>query len=127
MSRPPIDRRPQAETAFVIHPSRSAEVDRSPQAKLEEAAGLALALDLDVRETMIAPLRQVTPATLFGKGKTEEIGQLLADRGASVAVIDDALTPVQQRNLERAWNVKVIDRTGLILEIFARRARTREG
>jgi GTP-binding protein HflX len=111
----------------VIHPARSSEIDRSPQAKLEEAAGLALALDLEVRETLIAPLRQVTPATLFGKGKTEEIGHLIGELGVSVAVIDDALTPVQQRNLEKAWNVKVIDRTGLILEIFARRARTREG
>ena len=69
----------------------------------------------------------MTPATLFGKGKTEEIGALVRELDVSVAVIDDALTPVQQRNLEKAWNVKVIDRTGLILEIFARRARTREG
>jgi GTP-binding protein HflX len=127
LTRGPIDRRPPVETALVIHPARSSEVDRSPQSKLEEAAGLALALDLDVRESLIAPLRQVTPATLFGKGKTEEIRHLVAELGVSVAVVDDALTPVQQRNLEKAWNVKVIDRTGLILEIFARRARTREG
>jgi len=127
LTRGPIDRRPPVETALVIHPARSSEVDRSPQSKLEEAVGLALALDLEVRESLVAPLRQVTPATLFGKGKTEEIGHLVAELGVSVAVIDDTLTPVQQRNLEKAWNVKVIDRTGLILEIFARRARTREG
>jgi GTP-binding protein HflX len=127
LSRGPIDRRPPVETALVIHPARGADLDRSPTAKLEEAAGLALALDLEVREAMVTPLRRIAPATLFGKGKTEEIGVLVADLGVSVVVIDDALTPVQQRNLERAWNVKVIDRTGLILEIFARRARTREG
>ena len=127
MSRRSIDRRPPVETAIVIHPARQSGVSRSPQAKLEEAAGLALALDLEVREALIAPIRQVTPATLFGKGKTAEIGAMIEELGVSVAVIDDALTPVQQRNLETAWQVKVIDRTGLILEIFARRARTREG
>ena len=75
----------------------------------------------------IAPLRAPTPATLFGSGKVEEIAGLCRDLDVDVVVIDDALTPVQQRNLERAWQVKVIDRTGLILEIFARRARTGEG
>jgi GTP-binding protein HflX len=89
--------------------------------------GLALALDLQIREAMVAPLRKRTPATLFGKGKVEEIGKLCESLEVDVAVVDDALTPVQQRNLEKAWQVKVIDRTGLILEIFARRARTREG
>ena len=89
--------------------------------------GLAQALDLDVRETVIANLRQLTPATLFGKGKVTEIGHIVELAEASVAVVDDSLTPVQQRNLEKAWQVKVVDRTGLILEIFARRARTREG
>ena len=89
--------------------------------------GLAEALDLEVRETVIAPLRRLTPATLFGKGKVEEIGELVRLMEADVAVVDDALSPVQQRNLEKAWDCKVIDRTGLILEIFARRARTREG
>jgi GTP-binding protein HflX len=80
-----------------------------------------------VRETLIATLRKLTPATLFGKGKVEEIGDLIRAVDADVAIVDDSLTPVQQRNLEKAWQVKVIDRTGLILEIFARRARTREG
>jgi GTP-binding protein HflX len=89
--------------------------------------GLTQALDLEVRETLIAPLRRLTPATLFGKGKVDEIADLARYVDADVAVIDDSLTPVQQRNLERAWDCKVIDRTGLILEIFARRARTREG
>jgi GTP-binding protein HflX len=118
--------------AFVIHPVRptrgqSALEARDPKARLEEAVGLAVALDLEVVETTIAPLRLVTPATLFGKGKIEEFAALCEVEKIDVAVFDDQLTPVQQRNLERALNVKVVDRTGLILEIFARRARTREG
>ncbi|MCA6298687.1 MAG: GTPase HflX, partial [Phenylobacterium sp.] len=72
-------------------------------------------------------LRRLTPATLFGSGKVADIAALCEAAEADVVVVDDSLTPVQQRNLEKAWKVKVIDRTGLILEIFARRARTREG
>jgi GTP-binding protein HflX len=88
---------------------------------------LARALDLEIREGVIVNLRRLTPATLFGSGKVEEIAALCESVEADVVVVDDSLTPVQQRNLEKAWKVKVIDRTGLILEIFARRARTREG
>ena len=76
---------------------------------------------------MVAPLRVVTPATLFGKGKVEEFAAICEVEHIDVAVFDDQLTPIQQRNLEKALEVKVVDRTGLILEIFARRARTREG
>ncbi len=112
----------------MIHPDREGRGDaRLPAARLEEAAGLALALDLEVWETMAVNLRKLTPATLFGKGKVEEIGAMVEDLDCQVVIIDDALTPVQQRNLEKAWAAKVMDRTGLILEIFARRARTREG
>ena len=112
----------------MIHPDREGRGSaRRPEARLEEAAGLALALDLEVRETRVVNLRQLTPATLFGKGKVEEIRVLIEVEELDVVVIDDALTPVQQRNLEKAWQAKVMDRTGLILEIFARRARTREG
>ena len=112
----------------MIHPDREGRTSsRDAEARVEEAVGLAQALDLEIRETVIAPLRKLTPATLFGKGKVEEIGDLIRQAEIDVAVVDDALTPVQQRNLEKAWNCKVIDRTGLILEIFARRARTREG
>lgn len=89
--------------------------------------GLAQALDLDVRGQEVIALRRTTPATLFGSGKVEEMAALVRAAEAEVVVIDDALTPVQQRNLEKAWEAKVIDRTGLILEIFGRRARTREG
>jgi GTP-binding protein HflX len=123
-----IDRAAPVQGALVIHPDREGRgSSRDAEARLEEAVGLAEALDLEVRETLIAPLRRLTPATLFGKGKVDEIAELARLTEADVAVVDDALSPVQQRNLEKAWDVKVIDRTGLILEIFARRARTREG
>jgi GTP-binding protein HflX len=123
-----VDREAPVQGAIVIHPDRDGRgSSRGADARLEEACGLALALDLEIRERMIVTLRKLTPATLFGKGKVEEIGHLVEDREADVVIVDDALTPVQQRNLEKAWQAKVIDRTGLILEIFARRARTREG
>jgi GTP-binding protein HflX len=123
-----IDRSAPVEVALVIHPVRSrGNASRDPAARLEEAVGLAGALDLEVREAILAPLRAPTPATLFGPGKVEEARLLCEVEHISVVVVDDALSPVQQRNLERAWQVKVIDRTGLILEIFARRARTSEG
>ena len=128
MSPKPIERAVPPQRAIVIHPDREArDVARSAEARLEEAVGLAMALDLVIVDRRIASLRRLAPATLFGKGKTAEIGELCEDLEIDVAVVDDALTPVQQRNLEKAWKVKVIDRTGLILEIFARRARTREG
>ena len=123
-----VDREAPPQRALVIHPQRGERAPaRSAVARLEEAVGLALALDLVAARTLIAPLRARAPATLFGKGKVEEIATLCDEAKIDVAVVDDALTPVQQRNLEKAWKVKVIDRTGLILEIFARRARTREG
>jgi GTPase len=123
-----VDRRPEVQAALVLHPARQGAPSlRGPQARLEEAVGLAEALDLEIREAVIAPLRAATPATLFGKGKVQEIGEQVEALEVDVVVVDDALTPVQQRNLEKAWQVKVLDRTGMILEIFARRARTREG
>ncbi len=128
MSDKSVDRRPEVQTALVIHPARQGLTTlRPPNLRLEEAVGLAEALDLVVARALITPLRAATPATLFGKGKVAELGELAAELEADVVVIDDALSPVQQRNLEKAWQVKVLDRTGMILEIFARRARTREG
>jgi len=116
------------QSALVLHPDRGRREDlRAASARLAEAVGLAEALDLKVVETLVAPLRAPVPATLLGSGKVREIGEIAAALELDVVVVDDALSPVQQRNLERAWQVKVIDRTGLILEIFARRARTREG
>jgi GTP-binding protein HflX len=100
---------------------------RAPDAKLEEAVGLAGAIDLRVVEAGVVPLANVRPATFFGKGKVEEIAGLVKAEEAGIVVMDCALSPVQQRNLEKAWNAKVVDRTGLILEIFGRRAHTREG
>ncbi len=100
---------------------------RSVEAKLEEAKGLALAIDLDVTQGLVVPVNQPRPATLFGTGKIEEIGHLLDETNSGLVIVDHPLTPVQQRNLEKQWNAKVIDRTGLILEIFGRRASTKEG
>jgi GTPase len=100
---------------------------RSAQARLEETLALAKAIDLDVVASGIVPLASVRPATLIGKGKVEEIAGLVKSESAGIVIVDGALSPVQQRNLEQAWASKVLDRTGLILEIFGRRARTREG
>jgi GTP-binding protein HflX len=100
---------------------------RTPQARLEEAAGLARAIDLNVVEQGLVTLSDIRPATYIGKGKVDEIAGLVKTHEASVVVMDSPVSPVQQRNLEKAWNAKVLDRTGLILEIFGRRARTREG
>lgn len=113
--------------AIVIHPDGRSESSRLAEERLEEAAGLARALDLDVRAEEIVRVRKPTPATLFGSGKVEELAALVRAAEAEAVVVDDQLSPVQQRNLEKAWDAKVIDRTGLILEIFGRRARTKEG
>ena len=123
-----VDRQERPQRALILHPVRPRATGlRSPEARLAEAAGLAEALDLVVAQAQVAPLRKTTPASLFGRGKVDELTALCAELAIDVAVVDDELTPVQQRNLEKAWNVKVVDRSGLILEIFARRARTREG
>ncbi|WP_027578349.1 GTPase HflX [Bradyrhizobium sp. Ai1a-2] len=100
---------------------------RDFEGRIEEAAGLARAIDLTVIDSVIAPVSQIRPATYLGKGKVEEITGLVAGHNIELVVMDCALSPIQQRNLEKAWNTKVLDRTGLILEIFGRRAKTREG
>ncbi|MEA2945442.1 MAG: GTPase [Alphaproteobacteria bacterium] len=100
---------------------------RAPTARLEEAAGLARAIDLDVVEAGLVTLDEIRPATYLGKGKVEEFAGLVKSLDVGIVVMDCALSPVQQRNLEKAWGAKVLDRTGLILEIFGKRARTREG
>ena len=99
----------------------------APDARLDEAVGLARAIDLSVVASGVVPLGGIRPATFIGKGKVEEIAGLVKSDNAGIVVMDCALSPVQQRNLEQAWGAKVLDRTGLILEIFGRRARTREG
>ena len=100
---------------------------RTPEARLAEASGLARAIDLNVVQEGLVTLTAVRPATYIGKGKVDEVAGLVKSLTASVVVMDCPVSPVQQRNLEKAWNCKVIDRTGLILEIFGRRARTKEG
>ena len=105
----------------------AADNPRSFEARLEEAAGLAAAIDLQVVEAMVVAIASPTPATLIGKGKVEELAGIARSLEIGLVMMDCALSPIQQRNLEKAFGAKVIDRTGLILEIFGRRARTREG
>jgi GTPase len=100
---------------------------RSPEARLDEACGLALAIDLDIRFSQVFQVKQPKPSTLIGGGKVAEIAQAVEDEDIELVIVDHPLTPVQQRNLEKELKAKVLDRTGLILEIFGRRARTREG
>jgi GTP-binding protein HflX len=118
-----------ATIAAVLSPyvTRARDALRDSDAKLEEVVGLARAIDLDVRLALGTPLRRITPATLVGKGVVERMRLAVDEQGIGLVIVDDRLTPVQQRNLEKAWNTKVIDRTGLILEIFGERARTHEG
>jgi GTP-binding protein HflX len=101
--------------------------DRAADARLAEAIGLTASIGLAIVHSAVHPLRARRPSTLLGEGQVEAARQAIADQGVQVAVVDAALSPVQQRNLEKAWACKVIDRTGLILEIFGERARTREG
>ena len=100
---------------------------RSPEARITEAVALGDAIDLDVRDSVVVSLGTVRPATFLGKGKVDELAERCEELGIELVAMDCALSPVQQRNLEKAWGAKVIDRTGLILEIFGRRARTKEG
>ena len=113
----------------VLHPTikgASGET-RTPEACLAEARGLVEAIDLQIVHAEIIPIRSPRSATLFGSGQVAGIADSVKAHAIDVVVVNGALTPVQQRNLELAWHCKVIDRTGLILEIFGARARTREG
>jgi len=100
---------------------------RSAEARVEEAEGLAQAIGIDVVAARAFRVRAVRPATLLGKGQVEEIAELAREKGAGLLCVDAPLTPVQQKNLEEQVGAKVIDRTGLILEIFGERAATAEG
>ena len=119
----------------VLHPAlarppaarHACERAREPESSLIEAESLARAIDLEVVCAEVVPVQKPRPATLFGPGRVEAVAEAVAAHGLGLVVVDGALTPVQQRNLESAWHCKVIDRTALILEIFAARARTREG
>ncbi|WP_244630909.1 GTPase HflX [Aureimonas sp. ME7] len=102
-------------------------VRRGDEERLVEAEGLALAIDLHVVARGLIPVSKVQPATLIGSGKVDELKGLVAAEKIGLVIVDHPLTPVQQRNLEKELDAKVLDRTGLILEIFGRRARTKEG
>jgi GTP-binding protein HflX len=108
-------------------PEHGGDATRAAEARLAEAVGLAASIGLVVVHTSILPLRAKKPATLMGEGQVAAQGAALAEQSVAVVVVDAQLSPVQQRNLERAWKCKVIDRNGLILDIFGERARTREG
>lgn len=130
-------RQPRTRTLVLVpvlkRPQRSSDAAKAvrethtPENRLSEAVGLANAIDLDVIYSAIVPMSEPRPSTLLGSGKVDELGGRVHDLDIGLVVVDHALTPVQQRNLETAWNTKVLDRTGLILEIFGARARTREG
>ena len=140
-SRKPFTTKVEDTRAFVVVPilperyalvvdqdeSERPKYRRSDEARLEEAAGLARAIDLKIIDSFLVQTSQPRPATLLGTGKVEDIAERIEREEIELVIVDHPLTPVQQRNLEREWKVKVIDRTGLILEIFGRRAQTREG
>lgn len=115
--------------AWVLHPDLKSDFDRRAAGPaLEEAVALAAALpDLDVVGADTVRLPKIHPGMLFGKGKIAELKETFAAADVELVLIDGPVTPVQQRNLEKAWGVKLLDRTGLILEIFSDRARTSEG
>ena len=122
-------RRPQPTRAAIFHPSIKSRIPvaRPPEARLDEAVGLACAIDLNVVARNVLPLTRPRPATYLGSGTVAKLAERIAYDEIELVYVDTALSPIQQRNLERAWSCKVIDRTGLILEIFGKRARTREG
>ncbi|MBV8915951.1 MAG: GTPase HflX, partial [Acetobacteraceae bacterium] len=103
------------------------DASRAAEAQLAEGVGLAASIGLVVVHTAVVPLRARRSSTLLGEGQVETVAQSVKAEGVTVTVVDAQLTPVQQRNLERDWGCKVIDRTGLILDIFGERARTKEG
>ena len=123
---------PEATRAIVLHVERknqkaTSAFDRNASSKLQEAMGLADAIDLEIELALIAPLVAPRPATYIGSGKVAEIAAKVKETEAELVVVNAQLSPIQQRNLETAWECKVLDRTGLILEIFGRRASTKEG
>lgn len=117
------------ERTFVLHPHlKSKKLEsRGPDARLAEICGLAEAIDLDLVSTEVVTLAKVNPGSYFGKGTLERLNAVVKSRDVRVVIVDTQLSPVQQRNLERALDCKVLDRTGIILEIFGERARTKEG
>lgn len=128
--------KPAGARCIVVHPhfyrEPEAKLRRDVEACLEEAVGLSAAIDLDIADAQIIKVSKPRPATLLGKGGVDLIAETIeahreTEEPIELVVFDGALSPIQQRNLEKAWKVKVIDRTGLILEIFGERAKTKEG
>ncbi len=131
-----VDRLPQPFRAMIIEPvlnlrgetsQQELRGNRSPEARLDEAIGLSAAINLQIIHSGIVRINNPKPGTLFGDGKVSELAGIVVSEDLDLMVIDHPLSPVQQRNLERRLKTKVIDRTGLILEIFGDRARTKEG
>ena len=126
----PVETAAAPQRAAVILPwerAERSEATRAAEARLAEAIGLAASIGLVIVHSAVLPLRARRPSTLLGEGQVANAGEALSAERVDVAIVDAQLSPVQQRNLERAWDCKVIDRTGLILDIFGERARTREG
>ncbi len=124
----------RGERCLVIHPylKNAPQSDgdaffRAPEARLEEIVGLALAIQLEIVAQELVPLPALKPSSYMGKGTVERLDAIVKGRDVGVIIVDAQLSPIQQRNLERAWECKVLDRTGIILEIFGERARTKEG
>ena len=133
-ARVDIDGLRHGDRALVIHPDLHRRAKsavglhyRTPTSRLEEACGLALAIDLEIAAAEVVRVSEPKPATLIGQGAVDRLKELIEEKDIALVVVDAAISPVQQRNLEQAWKAKVIDRTGLILEIFGERARTKEG
>jgi GTPase len=119
-----------ATRAFVVHVEPKSRIqvgERDAQSRLQEALGLSRAIGLTIAGQLVVPISVPKPATLIGTGKVEEIAAIVEEREAGLVIVNAQLSPIQQRNLERAWKAKVLDRTGLILEIFGERASTKEG
>ncbi len=123
------NQRPEPTKTYVLYPQIREHLNRAidPEARLEEACGLALAIHIDLVDAKWIKLREIRPATFIGGGLIEELAPFFEEKGIELVIVDANLTPIQQRNLEEKWNIKVIDRTGLILEIFGERASTAEG
>ena len=113
--------------ALVVYPQLRSQRDQDADARLEEGKGLALAIGLVVADAFTIPIREPRAATLFGEGQIQNIGVACEQSEAELVVVDGSLSAIQQRNLEEKLKRKVIDRTGLILEIFGERAATAEG
>ena len=117
----------KSEKANLANSEQGSIIARDPESQLAEAIGLTVAIDIKIVDTQIIRVPKIKPATFIGSGKVEELKDLILKRDVDLAIIDHTITPIQQRNLENTWKCKVLDRTALILEIFGKRARTKEG